>query len=242
MTTAARAAGCPAAPGAITRSYGSLVTGTKSRPNALAAAMMPSPASARPAAIAAATARWVGSSRGVALDGARVYPELPELVVEQNAGAGATLPVDVPQARPGQVMDPADAKRVARRDKQPLVAVDQPDDGHLRGGGAEHLVHVGHGVLPARRVEQVRSGDVAEPVAQRHEAAEGADVGRRQRHHRIVSPQGGRGKVKHQVVRADRDDRAGDLVEAAQQFHRDRRARVVSFYPGRHDEQPVGSD
>ena len=46
-----------------TRSYGSRATGTKSSPNARAAASTPSPQSARPAATAAATARWVCSSR-----------------------------------------------------------------------------------------------------------------------------------------------------------------------------------
>ena len=60
----ARAAARPRARrGRITRSNGSRATGTKSRPNARAAAITPRPASARPAATAAATAKWVGCSR-----------------------------------------------------------------------------------------------------------------------------------------------------------------------------------
>ena len=43
-------------------------------------------------------------------------------------------------------------------------------------------------------------------------------------------------------MRADGDDRAGDLVDAAQQLNLDLLARVVALEPGRDDEQPVGTD
>ena len=42
-------------------------------------------------------------------------------------------------------------------------------------------------------------------------------------------------------MRADRDDRALDRVEVAQQPHLDLLARVVALERGRHDEQPVGA-
>ena len=50
------------------------------------------------------------------------------------------------------------------------------------------------------------------------------------------------GEVEDEVVRADRDDRAVDLVEAAQQLDLDLLARVVALEPGRHDQQAVGAD
>ena len=82
---------------------------------------------------------------------------------------------------------------------------------------------------------------MAEPVAQRHEPAERPDVRGRERHAGVDGAQLGGGEVEHEVVRADRDDRAVDLADAAQQRDLDLLARVVALQPGGHDEQPVGA-
>ena len=160
-------------------------------------------------------------------------PSSASAVVEQHPGAGAALPVHVPHARPGEVFDAAEPERVTRRHHQPLLPVHQPHDRDVRGGRAEHAVHVRQRVLPRGDVEQVRSGDVAQPVAQRDQPAERADVGGRQRDQRVVRAQRGGGQVEHEVVRADRDDGPRDLVQAAQQFHRDRRRQRGALPPRR---------
>jgi len=83
---------------------------------------------------------------------------------------------------------------------------------------------------------------VAQPVAQRDEPAERPDVGRRERHHRVVGAEERRGQVEHHVVRPDRDDGARDLVKPAQQVDGHARPGVMPLRAGRHDEQPVGAD
>ncbi len=60
---------------------------------------------------------------------------------------------------------PVEPERVAGRDDQPLLAVHEPDDRDVAAG--EHAVDVGQRVLAGLGVEQMRAGEVAEPVAQR---------------------------------------------------------------------------
>ncbi len=83
---------------------------------------------------------------------------------------------------------------------------------------------------------------MAQAVAQRDEPAERADVGRGERRSRVGGPDLRRRKVEHEVVRADGEDRAVDLADAAQEGDVDILARVVTLEPGGHDEQPVGAD
>ena len=107
---------------------------------------------------------------------------------------------------PARSSSPAMPSGIPGGDHQPLRPLHQPHHRHVGGRRAEHPVHVRQRVLAGSRVEQVRPGDVAQPVAQRDQAAEGPDVGRGERHHRVVRAQRGRRQVEHQVVRPDRDD------------------------------------
>ena len=77
-----------------------------------------------------------------------------ELVIEEHAGAGATLPVDVAQFGTGQVFDARYPRRVAAPDDQTLIAVHEPDHSDL-GTVAEQPVDVREGVLAGVGVEQV---------------------------------------------------------------------------------------
>ena len=129
------------------------MTGTKSRPNARAAARMPRPASPRPAARAAATARWVGSSLGIAVHVGGGDAEPGQFMVEQHPGARSALPVDITHPGLGQVAHAAQPQRVAGRDDQPLVPVHQPHHGDLRV--TEDPPDVGHRVFAGGRIEQV---------------------------------------------------------------------------------------
>ena len=52
----------------------------------------------------------------------------------------------------------------------------------------------------------------------------------------------GGSEIKDEVMRADGDDGAGDLVEAAQELDVDLVTRVVAFQAGRYDQEPVGAD
>ena len=70
----------------------------------------------------------------VASDRVRVESGARELVVEQNAGPCAALAVDVAQPRAGEVGDVGEAEGIAGRDQQPLLAVNEPDDGDLASG------------------------------------------------------------------------------------------------------------
>jgi hypothetical protein len=72
-----------------------------------------------------------------------------------------------------------------------LRSFHQPYHRDIRRGGAEYPVDVRQCVLPGVRIEQVGPGNVAQAVAQGDEPAERPDVRRRERHHRIVGPQGG---------------------------------------------------
>ena len=83
---------------------------------------------------------------------------------------------------------------------------------------APRSIQIRQRVLAGGRVEQVRAGQVAQPVAQRDQPAERPDVRRRQRQQRVGGAQRGGGQVQHQVVRADRDDRALDVGQPAQQL------------------------
>ncbi len=108
--------------------------------------------------------------------------------------------------------------------------------------GAEDPVQVRQRVLAGGRVEQVRAGQVAQPVAQRDQSAQRPDVRRRQGDERVGRAQRRGGHVQHQVVRADRDDRALDVGQPAQQLHPDPLAGVVALHPGRHHQQAVRAD
>ena len=177
----------------------------------------------------------------VAGDGGRVDSPSGQLLVEQHPRPGAALPVDVPQPGSGEVVDPGQSERVARRDDQALLAVHEPDDGDLVLG-REQPVQVRQRVLAGHRVEQVGAGDVTQPVPQSDQPAERADVRRRQRDQRVDRAEPGRGEIEHEVVRADGDDGPVDLGRSSQQLDADPLARVVSFGAGRDHEQTVGTD
>ena len=123
--------------------------------------MTPRPASARPAATAAATARWVGFLAFVAVDGRRGDAGAAQLVVEQDAGARPALAVDVAHAR--QVGEAFDAERVAGGDDQTLLTMDEPD--HLDRPPGHHALDPRQRVVAAVGVEQVAAREVAEAVA-----------------------------------------------------------------------------
>ena len=88
----------------------------------------------------------------------------------------------------------------------------------------------------------MRAGQVAQPVAQRDQSAQRPHVRRRQGDQRVGRAQCRRGHVEHQVVRADRDDRALDVGQPAQQLHPDPLAGVVTLHPGRHHQEAVRAD
>ena len=178
---------------------------------------------------------------GVAADGGRVDAQPAQLVVEQHPGAGAALAVDVAQAGTGEVGDAGQPQRVAGGDQKTLVAVHQPDHGQL-GIRAEDPVQVRKRVLAGSRVEQMRAGQVAQPVAQRDQPAQRPHVRRRQGEERVGSAQCRGRHVQHQVVRADRDDRALDVGQPAQQLHPDPLAGMVTLHPGRHHQEAVRAD
>jgi hypothetical protein len=162
-----------------------------------------------------------------------------ELVVEQDPGPGAALPVDVAHAGAGEVVDAREAQRIAAGDDEALLAMDQAHDGYLPL--AEHPVDVGQGVLPAGRVEQMRAGDVAQAVAQRHETAEGPDVRGRERHAGVRRAQLGGREIEDEVVRADRHDRAVDLAHAAQEGDVHVLAGVMALEAGGNHQQAIGA-
>ena len=92
--------------------------------------------------------------------------------------------------------------------------------------------------LSSSRCEPARC---ASPRAERQQAAQAADVGRRQRRARRASRQRVREQIERQVVAADGDDRAADLVEAAQQLDLDLGAGVHPFREARDARQAVGA-
>ncbi len=112
--------------------------------------------------------------------------------------------------------------------------MDEPDDRDL--ATSQDLIDVGQRVRPGLRVEQVRPGQVAEPVAQRNQPAHRSDVARSERHVRVAGAQLRSGEVEDHVVRADRDDRPLDLGEAAQQLDLHLLAGVMALDAGRNDE------
>ena len=118
--------------------------------------------------------------------------------------------------------------------------MDETDDRDVATG--ENLVDVGERVRAGLRIEKVRTGQVAQPVAERDQPAHRSDVARRERHPGVAGTELRGGEVENHVVRADRDDRPVDLVEAAQQLDLDLLARVVALDAGGDDEQPVGAD
>ena len=215
-----------------------MVTGTKSRPKARAAARMPE--------AAVGTARRDGSGHrevGVLLARVAVHvrrrePVSRELGVQQHPRAGAPLPVHVADGPAGEVRDVGQAEGVARRDEQALLAPDQPDDADPTA--LQQPVDVRQGVVARLRVEQVRAGEVAQPVPQGHQAAERAHVGRGEADPRVAGAQRGGGQVEHQVVRPDHHDRPPDLVQPAQQLDLDLLAGLVALGRGGDDEQAVG--
>src|SRR5699024_4418013 len=145
----------------------------------------------------------------VAVEACRVDPEPVQLLVEQHPGARTALSVDVAQAAGRQVSEPGDTTWVAGRHQQHLVAVHEAHDGQLSVG--HHLVEVRQRVFPGGRVKQVRTGNMTQPVAQRDQSTERADVGRHQRQRWVCGAQRRGCQVDDQVMRTDGDDRALDL-------------------------------
>jgi hypothetical protein len=82
-----------------------------------------------------------------------VYAALGQFMVEQRPGSRAALPVDVSQPGAGQVVDSGQPQRIASRDKQALVAVDQPD--HRDISAVEQPVDVRQRVLTGGGIEQM---------------------------------------------------------------------------------------
>ena len=162
-------------------------------------------------------------------------PRLAELVVEQHARAGTALAVDVAHAR--QVLEPGEPVRVAGGDDQPLLAVHEPDDVDL--APRHHALDPRQRVLALSGSSRWQPREMAEAVAERDQPAERTDRAGDERLRRVARPQQRGGEVEHRVVRADRDDRALDGVEIAQQPDLDLRAGVVALELGGHDEQAV---
>ena len=79
-------------------------------------------------------------------------PTLGELVVEQHAGARATLTV---HAKPGpdEVLDPGQPQRVAGRNDKALVPVREPH--HRRVVAGQQALDIRERVLARRGVQQV---------------------------------------------------------------------------------------
>ena len=102
-------------------------------------------------------------------------------------------------------------------------------------------VDVGERVLAALGVEQMGPREVAQPVAQRHEAPQRADVRGGECDLRVRRAQHGGREIEHEVVRADRDYRAIDLADATQQLDLDGLPRVVPLEARRDDQQAVGT-
>jgi hypothetical protein len=164
-------------------------------------------------------------------------PAPRELVVEQDAGPGAALAVHVAQSGAREVVDPGQPQRVAGRDDQALVAVQESD--HSDVSPSQHSIDVGQRVLPAGRVEQMRAGQVAEAVAEGDEPAKRPYVGGGQGDVGVGRPQARRGQIEDEVVRPDGDDGPLDLADSAQQGYLDFLAGMVAFQPGGDDEQAV---
>ena len=96
---------------------------------------------------------------------------------------------------------------------------------------------------PVVRVEQVRPGEVAEPVAQRDQPAHRSDVARGERHVRVAwraaSTRRGRGSGR---ASRSRRSSARSASRLAQQLDLDLLAGVVALDVGRDDQQPVGAN
>ena len=163
-----------------------------------------------------------------------------QLVVEQHARARAALAVHVAQARRARSSMPRDPERVARGDDQPLLAVHEPDDRDVarrraRGRRRAACTRRSPGSSrcePAMWQSPSRSATSPPSEPTFEEASVTPGIGGAQR---------GRREVEHEVVGADRDDRAVDLAHAAQERDVDLLAGVVALEPGGHDEQAVGA-
>jgi hypothetical protein len=88
----------------------------------------------------------------------------------------------------------------------------------------------------------VAAGDVAEPVADREQTPETADVAGRKRKPGISPSQVRLGEIEHEVVRPHRDDRSVDLLEAAQQRDVDVLSGVQPLRAGGDDHQRIRPD
>ena len=114
----------------------------------------------------------------VALDGIRGELELPQLVVQQNAGAGAPLAVAEPDLGTGQVLEALDVFGVAGQDHEPLGPVHQIDElqGQLRQQAFDrgHIIGIGLGV------EEVAAAEMGPAVLQGQQTAGAPHVGRGQ--------------------------------------------------------------
>ena len=88
---------------------------------------------------------------------------LSQQVIEENAGAGAALPID--EARPAQIGDGPDAQRIARRQQQALLALRESHQCHRLS--AEVALQEGDVVGRAYRLEEMAAGDMRLAAAQR---------------------------------------------------------------------------
>ena len=119
-------------------------------------------------------------------------------IVEQDACAGAPLPIDVTRA--AQVGDALDVQRIAGGQNQPLFAL---SEGHQRNRLiAQIALQVGRVVAGGFRIKEVAAGHMRLPPPQRHQAADGADIDRDQPRRRRAQAQARRQQIQHGIVAA----------------------------------------
>ena len=145
-------------------------------------------------------------------------PAARELVVEQHAGARAALPVDVAQARKvgeagrRRAGCPAATISPCSRCTSRTTSTSCPGSTRSIHGSVYSPVSGSSRWQPERwqRPSRSATSPPSEPTGAAHE-----------RLHRVAGAQQRGGEVEHGIVRADRDDRALDRVEVAQQPHLD---------------------
>ena len=132
----------------------------------------------------------------VAVDVVRGHALLLEQVVEEDAGAGTLLAVDVPF--PDKVLHRVDVLRVPLLDHEALLTDDAADEGDA--AVREVLTDIGFVVFSGLRVQKVDAAECGLPCSQRHDGAHGADVGGDDIGPGVLSDEQVRGLVDQRVV------------------------------------------
>ena len=125
---------------------------------------------------------------------------LREKKIQQQAGAGAPLPVDEAHPGAGQVFDGAETLGVARGQHQALLAPGQVDELQRQAGqitlNKRHIIGVG------LRVQHVAAAQVGPALAQGHQASQAAHVAGGETQPRVSAAQQGGQQVQGVVVAA----------------------------------------